>query len=870
MGESKDQEKRALSEKQILKMQKDLFDYIGELRRNSPLDLRDSLKESLLRFEKETGHLLSDYRTVDLSDLLSPMISRGEVPRPPPPLRTGRATRKDRSSPPRWGPDENTVGVSREIHSLFFDVLIQLKTEVGLETKSILDPFARPGGLLREAEKIFHPEVCVGVYKNKLSYDLEHIFSPAESIQERIHKDNLLALEEGVGDQFDIVLSAPPLGLKSLGAKIEKIQIRDREEHIGVLKSSCLLNESGIGIFLLTPSFFATGSKTVFNNLHNFGLYVDAVFVSPNTSRFFGITELHLVIIKSGEAPKSMFVGEFSKDESPESAQRSEFKQTVSKYLRQWDVQPKPFSDNVHPSKGVNVKREEFVNFRSLERHYELGVELNKLPKDFTKYRLGDLVSVHKIEDAELSRVINNEDEEVTRLFAESIFLCLRKGTKWPRAVGGIQEVLSFTPIDVDDLKKSFRKIKDYWVRLEIESEKVNKTSLIQYLNGHLGELACRALAKGNVFERLSRSDVEKIEVGILTSVKNQELFADAKQKLADYKRDLEIIESNFERNPGNYKKIETELKELGGDPDFWKDYPFPLANILWKYETLKEEDVEKKAQQLEVFFESLQIFVTSLIMGAVQGSSVYEEHLSSWIEELDRSKKGSWAETTWATWSTIHEISAKKIRTDLDNKAEEEEPTLEYWKKHFACSNHDFLRVIVGKDLVALLQEARGYRNRLGHEGNKEWIKQTQLPFQERNLKEVKNLFRNYWDNYLLVEVGNTRQLDNERYEIDTKLIMGTNPEFRNDVHSLVSNVLYKRLYLIEPDFGYHCLFPQVGRLGEPPEKDQNVFYFFNKTEKGRAKYTSYHYDGDATTVYDFEHGVLNDLFGSIKAGEE
>jgi hypothetical protein len=115
-------------------------------------------------------------------------------------------------------------------------------------------------------------------------------------------------------DQFDLVVGMPPFGMqkeeRAFSPEGKPLLVKDETGRLVMLEALTRLTEDGVGI-IVAPSFDARSAPTsVYNQLHRFGLRVDAVFSLPDSpfKPMSNISGIVAVVIWRGTAKYPAFL----------------------------------------------------------------------------------------------------------------------------------------------------------------------------------------------------------------------------------------------------------------------------------------------------------------------------------------------------------------------------------------------------------------------------------------------------------------------------------------------------------------------------------------------------------------------------------
>ncbi len=182
--------------------------------------------------------------------------------------------------------------------------------------KAICDPWAGVGflvGVLREA---CQPKVAVAFTQNHDEHAIGSVLVPEAKWQ----LGEPLQLLGSAPEKFELVASILPMGLRSMkplsvsGETGETVELRDDLGNLVMVSALLHLIPEGIGLFVVTPSFFFS-ERSVFRQFGVLGLGVQAALALPSGT-FAPYTNIPAYLLVVCRKPAArMFVAQLSSDE---------------------------------------------------------------------------------------------------------------------------------------------------------------------------------------------------------------------------------------------------------------------------------------------------------------------------------------------------------------------------------------------------------------------------------------------------------------------------------------------------------------------------------------------------------------------------
>src|SRR6266446_9114961 len=210
----------------------------------------------------------------------------------------------------RFGRGAGTVHVPEWLAGMFGALAKDASPE------SICDPWAGTGFLLEVLREACQPKEALAFTQSQTEHDLGKVLVPEVSWQ----LGEPLCLLDAVTQEFDVVASILPMGARSVNPLTvatpagEKIELRDDLGNLVMVAASLHLSSSGIGLFVVTPSFFFS-QRSVFRQFGALGLGVQAALALPSGT-FAPYTNIPAFLVVIGKKPaRRMFVAQVSNDD---------------------------------------------------------------------------------------------------------------------------------------------------------------------------------------------------------------------------------------------------------------------------------------------------------------------------------------------------------------------------------------------------------------------------------------------------------------------------------------------------------------------------------------------------------------------------
>ena len=670
--------------------------------------------------------------------------------------------------------------------------------------KTILDCWAGMGEMLSPLVQKFEPSVAIGINKLMSEHEAANLLHEDTAIDWRLG-DPLLLLDE-INTQFNAIIGFPPFRCppSSLTLTLEDsvVQLKDDWGNLIILKTALLLNSEGVGFFVVPLSFLKKrGESKVYTNLERFGLFIDAILSLPSGT-FAPATQIPgLLLIIRKKKPSRLFVGELTTDLS--------YRDTLLKNL-------KARKTGKTPHLGALVESTSFRSFSTLVAEYEikalakeLGLSPTPLPKICTAINLPK-----KTEGEEFSDYQN------------AVYLPL---------IGRSPAVASLANLQI--------KAQNY-IQLVLNPEIAIAEYVANFLNTVLGHKIRESLFSGTFIPHITKSQLVNTDL-YLPNLEVQSEIIGIKSIITNLSIQLETLERQIWNRPQKYKETQKAVNSLNQVDNFeaWiESLPFPLASILWVYHA--DDNVKDKVEHLFLFFEALSQFTAVVMLSAYAADpTFYGEESRAWIEQDPESKYKDWVlKSTFGGWINLSQKLAKVTRRLKEDKTKQQR-LLELFGK----PDHDFLEMLTNKKLFIELDEINKHRNEWkGHGGaanSKEYKRR--LTLLESSLTKVRQVIMERWETALLLLPG-IAKYSGGIFDYQVKALVGTRTPFKKIMVKTLVAMEDEKLYLLHANQQRPVeLLPFIRLIGSP-ETEPNACYFYNRQDKDRVRWVSYHFDSN------------------------
>ncbi len=613
---------------------------------------------------------------------------------------------------------------------------------------------------------------------------------------------NPIDVLQKINDQYDLTISFPPIGLIPNGINYQDgflpKTIKSSDKNMLVYLSLTKLTENGEGIFVLPRNFSWLQQGKSLKLLKGLGFFIHSIIDIPN--KFF----------------------------------RTHTNFPLSIYFISKQVLEKTFVSILDPDKTPDELVEELIS------HKETGKVKSGYQIDVEKYRSWDMLLLNDEIEAETSQSGTN-----SKLLKE-ISKSYKRGNS-RKEIGGFQEEpntiylpsIGNSPV-VTKLSNLKINPQNYYQIVFDESQAFSEY-VAGFFNSPLGLKIRTMLESGETIPQIPLSNLDLAKI-LLPTIDKQIKIVDLNNEIQKYKVNLDTQEKSLWAKPGNYKKIQRELRQFNRQSeelfnDWIGSIPFPLASILRRYLIVSEP--RDKIDHLLHFFEAFAQFCTTHLLSAYyQDDKYFNGYKHQWFDldnDFCKNKRAS-----FGNWVTIGERVAKFTRSQLSEK-EMRNKIFDL----FHTDNIEFINLMINKDLFRVFYNTKNYRNDwTGHGGlSNDTEYKRRLVLLESELTSIRELVKDTYTDFLLVQ-PRTMVFSKGIYINKIYRLMGDNPLFPEN--ELETNIALDRneLYFIEKSRRDPLKLIRFFRMLPSPQSEQNACYFYSRFDPQGIRYVSYHFE--------------------------
>lgn len=695
----------------------------------------------------------------------------------------------------------------------------------GMSPKTICDPWAGIGFLVAVLREASGASDALAITQNSGEHTLGKVLVPQADWQ---LGDPLLVLGKD-NKALDVVASILPMGaraqhpLKVTLSSGQAVELADDLGNLVMVAASMRLSSSGVGLFVVTPSFFFK-QQSVFHRFSELGLGMQAALALPSGT-FAPYTNIpaYLVVVRRKPSTR-MFVAQLSADTNTNLQVIANFRQGTE---------------------GGSLELGRFVaadTFRSIEHlrasdamtaaEKRFGVQaanlagLGDVKSGITLGRPGDAFAFQPLENAIYIPLIGNSD------VVESPDELTLKPQNYAQVV--IDPSRSNARFVARFLNSEFGK----------ELREQTKTSFIPKLNK-------QKLRELRVFVPDLQTQRKMLEIETRITAEHNTVMA-LQNEISELRRELW---GNPKSAPQVQEKIDAMAQRLAGGikqhasatlDQWFETLPFPMASILRAWQATPSQDFKTKYEHFLDFFEGTAEFVSVILLSAFNSNdAVFAPHRQKLTETMQKQNL-SFNRATFGTWKLVVEYLGKQTRDLLNEngkKPEDAKNDRALCADMFADPTLSLPDALSRKELAAIFSTTNKMRNDFTHGGvvgqEDAELRNQQLLAEVEKLREA---IADTWAETQMIHALHCRPRRGV-FENEVAVLMGSNNEFLKETRSMVTWLDVERLYLSKKDSGKALKLLPLIQVGPSPQSAKNACYFFSRLERDGARFVSYHF---------------------------
>ena len=741
----------------------------------------------------------------------------------------------------QWETLDKLRGVSTHIEEFFVPNIVLKAVEdllEGVSARIVCDPWAGVGTLAATVKEITKAERMLVCTRNEnAASEGKNIIRYAEW-----HVNDPLVWLDTLDCDLDVVASVLPFGAKSNRSVTlttvagKPIELRDKLGNLIMAKAAVRLSEEGIGLFVVTPSFFFS-QRSVLRQFNSLGLGIEAALeLPPSTFTPYANIKTCLVIVRKSPVSR-MFVGQLSSNLKTNSQIMANFKGGKEGGKLELGRFVDPFS-----FKGLDYIRIAEWREQAQRQFGAPAVQLEELAISINLGRPGDNFEFPKQDN--------------------SIFIPLI----------GISDVVDST----NDLTLK----RQNYAQVVIDPNRSDARFVARFLNSEFGKKMRDLNKSGTVIPKLNKRTLKEIDIFvpdlqtqkkmlvIETRIASEEnTLLNLQNEIAELRRDLW---SSPRSSASVVQRLDTLSSQLSGNIEqhalvnlnqWIETLPFPLSSILRSWQATPSQDFKTKYEHLLHFFEATAEFLSIILLSAFKANEeLFKLHSKKLTKSL-RKQNLSFQRATFGTWKLVVEYFGKQTRKLLSDEKDQA-----LCADIFSDSSLVMPRTISRKELSSVLSTTNKMRNDWSGHGGVVGQEEAELRNQNllAELQKLREIFTDAWVDTQLIHALYCRPRS-DCFENEIAVLMGSNSEFLKETRSMATWLDVERLYLSNKNSGGALLLLPLVQVGPSPQSAKNACYFFNRLEGDGARFVSFHFADNPELTGQFEEAtdVIKSLTG-------
>jgi hypothetical protein len=696
----------------------------------------------------------------------------------------------------------------------------------GISPNSICDPWAGIGFLAAVLQEASGASETLAITQNIGEHTLGKVLVPQADWQ---LGDPLIVLGKET-KELDVVASILPMGarahhpLKVTLPSGEAVELTDDLGNLVMVAASMRLSSSGVGLFVVTPSFFSK-QQSVFHRFGELGLAMVAALALPSGT-FAPYTNIpaYLVVVRRRPSTR-MFVAQLSADTNTNTQVIANFRQGTE---------------------GGSLELGRFVTadtFRSIE-HLRASDAMTAAEKRF---------GVQASNLAELGDV--KSGIKLGRPGVEFAFQPLENAIYIPMI--GNSDVME-SPGELTLKPQNYAQV-------VIDPSRSNARFVARFLNSEFGK-ELREQIKTGFIPKLSKQTLRELRVFVPDLQTQRKMLELETRIMAEHntvtalQNEIAELRRELWANPKSAPQVQERIDDLarrlaGGikqhaseSLDQWfETLPFPQASILRAWQATPSQDFKTKYEHLLHFFEGTAEFVSVILLSAFNSNeAVFAPHRKKLMETMQKQNL-SFNRATFGTWKLVVEYLGKQTRDLLNEngkKPEDAKNDRALCADMFADSSLSLPDALSRKELAAIFSATNKMRNDWGGHGGVVGQEEAELRNQQL-LAEVQKLREAIADTWAETQMIHALHCRPRRgvFENEVAVLMGSNNEFLKETRSMATWLDVERLYLSKKDSAKALKLLPLIQVGPSPQSAKNACYFFSRLEREGARFISYHF---------------------------
>jgi len=667
---------------------------------------------------------------------------------------------------------------------------------------SILDPVCGSGLLLKSLSDRYKAKIVHGI---EINVDTAKLTEKLLGNKAKVFTASCFDKQLPIENSYDLIVGEPPFGMRyqrnedhvQPGNKLNG----DFSDILAYWVCS-KLSPSGVAILILPGSFiWKKQSDRIKDAITNDGFCIKACIQVPGGLIQGSGMEAYVVVIERG-VQDSVFVGQFSENKGHQ-------KVLIENYYK--------MREGKQPEQG------RLCEWRTLKGFKQISA--SERMKKLAKKR--GLLAVRMKEIVTSAVKTNKRDFEKLDSLPNSLFLPM---------VGRSRAV--FQQDELSD------KLKDY-VRLVVDSDRVNVNYFVHLLNSELGQLLLDSVRIGSTIPRFNLNDLLDLDV-YLPPYECQVEVVDTQKRINSIRNELAEIEIELWNSPSDVENLSRQVCAINQVDRFedWVDsIPFPLASIIWRSKT-QPGTIKDQYETLVHFFEALAEFMATIHLSAFSSNTdLWAEHRDRLFNKL-KEQNLSLDRASFGSWKLIVEYLGARARKLSNNN-------YDLCRSIYSVQSEEVLSALFNSTLLEVLQKANKIRNDWkGHIGAIGDSKAKEIHGELIDLVQVyRGVVNRAWNSYELISPM-SNEFYGGMYHYKVRRVMGTRTPFEIVNYESVQVLDRDFLFLFDSSASSGLQLIPLIKLMNSPATETNACYFYSKKVGEQHRYVSYHFEAESDKV--------------------
>ncbi|NDO91467.1 N-6 DNA methylase [Cellulosimicrobium composti] len=408
---------------------------------------------------------------------------------------------------------------------------------------------------------------------------------------------------------------------------------------------------------------------------------------------------------------------------------------------------------------------------------------------------------------------------------------------------------------------------------VQLDDDSIYPPFLVAWLNSEQGVASrLRAIDNGSSGHHLKalRSDTPSLmrwADELLVPVPDlsvQLALASADERLSSFQAELGTRRASVWSSPESAEEVVSKIAGAFDDSlTSWLDQlPYPIASALWTAESAHSVGEQQRAYLHA--WEAIVTFHATVLLSASRSDPGGSSETEAAIRQTLHEQHLGIERASFGTWVIIVEKTSKNLRSALENGDADDVARV---RRAFADLGRAGIERLISKDVVKKFNELNGKRNRWsGHTGytSAEELR-TQVESLVSDLRELRGLLGDVWDQLLLVRPGSAKRRRDGLVQT-AEVAVGTRTPFAAREFTVGEHMLDDELYLVRDGSQSPLRLGNFVQLRVAPSSAQFTTYFYNRTEGTSVRMVSYQYGPESELQDDVER--LREDFGELVLG--